>query len=112
MGFWTPHPLIKHIMQPLLFSDERTTWFETYHRDNPQIYTMFKQFAFEAINAGVTRLSSKAIVERLRWQTMIRGNDEFKINNNVTPYYARLFNQEYPQHEGFFATRNAKADEV
>lgn len=95
-------------MQPTLFEENR---FQQYHESNPQIYEGFKRFAFEAINRGAKHIGSKAIMERLRWETNIAAQDgEFKVNNIMTPFYARLFMKDFPKHRGLFATRRAKAD--
>jgi hypothetical protein len=37
--------------------------------------------------------------------------DDWRLNNNYRPYYARLLMQQEPQLQGFFALRTAKADE-
>jgi hypothetical protein len=34
--------------------------------------------------------------------------DGFKVNNNYTPYYARLYEAEHPELKGFFAKRKVK----
>ena len=97
--------------QPSLFDlPAEQTAFEKYHAENPQIYRVFKRFAIEAINAGCKHLGAQTIVERVRWETNVMGNDGYKINNNYSAYYSRLFMKEFPQHVGFFATRTAKAD--
>ena len=84
--------------------------FKQYHEANPHIYIAFKRFAFEAINAGRHYLGAGFVVERMRWETMISGDDEFKLNNNYRAYYARLFMDEYPDNKGFFRTRKSAAD--
>lgn len=105
----------KHFMdgQLSLFEgiDEATeTAFRAYHQSNPHIYEWFKRFAFEKIRRGSRRVGSKAIFERLRWESPAIATGEFKINNNFTAPYARLFMKEYPEHRGVFATRRARAD--
>ena len=83
-------------------------WWE-FHRENPEVYELFKRFAFEAARVR-DHYSSDAIVHRIRWYTAIETQDhtaDFKINNNWTPYYGRLFMVDFPEHEGFFRTRLA-----
>ena len=93
--------------QPELFQSK----FEEYHRENPHVYQLFKRFTFEKINAGAQHLGSSAVFERIRWETSVTTTgDEFKINNTYQPFYARLFMKDYPEHEGFFRLRTAKAD--
>ena len=81
-----------------------------WHRDNPRVYELFQQYTLQAINAGRPRYSARVVIERIRWHVNIetRG-DEFKINDHYTPYYARLFMRDHPQHAGFFETRERLA---
>lgn len=86
--------------------------FPAYHAENPHIYEAFKKYTFQLINAGRKNIGSKLIIERLRWDTLITGNDDFKINNNYAPFYSRLFMNEFPEHLGFFRQRESKFDNV
>ena len=83
--------------------------FNDWHRDNPQVYELFKQFAFEAISRGHKRLSAWLVVGRIRWETsIITHGDDYKISNDFIALYARKFMADYPQHEGFFVTKEMK----
>ena len=85
---------------------------------HPVIYMHFCRFARELIAAGRERASSKMIVERIRWETMVRPTDQgvpnvvepLKINNNMTAYLARLWLEEHPEHPDFFRTRKASGE--
>lgn len=89
-----------------------TARFRTYHVANPQIYTWFKRFAFQKINAGAKHLGGKAIMERIRWESPVDANgDAFKVNNSYTSFYVRLFRREFPQYSHLFAVRRSVADE-
>lgn len=103
-----------HLQLPL-FGDEiapEESRFRRYHKENPAVYELFVRFTRQAISAGRKRFSATAIIQRIRWETAVTGNDGFKINNNYSSYYARLFIREYPQHEGFFVTRAGRVDQV
>jgi hypothetical protein len=39
---------------------------------------------------------------------MISGNDQFKVNNNYSADYARLFEKDFPQYAGIFMKRLMK----
>jgi len=88
--------------------DER---FQEYHRKNPLVYKLFKQFAFRAFHSGRRHFSAKAIMERVRWEVAMSTQDDegFKINNNYTSRYARLLVEEYPVFENFFEMRELRA---
>ena len=82
---------------------------EQYHKDNPDIWKAFEKFTLEAVAAGKKHYSSKSIFERIRWETEVEAKHEiFKINNNFTPHYARIFEKKYPNLEGFFRKRKVK----
>lgn len=69
---------------------------------HPQVYDLFKRFTLELIATGRTRYSAKAIIERVRWETDVRGGKPFKIANMVTAYLARRFCEENPEYSEFF----------
>jgi hypothetical protein len=88
------------------------TRFEEYHAANPQVYEKLREFALAARRAGRTLMSINMLHERLRWYTTVEAvGDDFKVNNNYRPYYARLLMKNEPQLAGMFETRKSKADE-
>lgn len=85
--------------------------FNRYDEANPRVWQLFKRFAFEAIEASRTRLSASLIAERIRWEVSVATFGEpFKINNNYRAFYARKFEEHFPQHAGKFAFRQSVAD--
>ena len=80
-----------------------------WHKENPEFYSMFKKFTFQAIRKGHRKLSAWLIVNRIRWETMIvTTGDEYKISNDYIALYARLFMYQYPDYKGFFNTKPMK----
>ena len=86
--------------------------FFEYHKANPHVYDLFKRFASDLYAAGRGHFGSKAIIERIRFETAVRGNDEFKINNNFASCYARLLILDMPIFREFFETRRSAGNEV
>jgi hypothetical protein len=83
---------------------EREFW--VFHQENPYVYEMFNRFTQSAIRRGFQHLSSDMVCHRIRWETTIETSDrEFKLNNNHTAYYGRLWMLDHPEHKGFFRTR-------
>ena len=78
-----------------------------FHIQNPEVWDLFVQFTFEMIRRGFSNYSSNAIFERIRWEKDAGGDgtSQFKLNNNYRALYARRFMRMYPEHEGFFRTR-------
>jgi len=58
---------------------------------------------------GFKRYSIRAVIHRLRWHYAMthgpNGEDQYLINNNMTPYLARFIMDRVPDLQGFFETR-------
>jgi hypothetical protein len=79
--------------------------FAKFHAENPHIYELFKRFTADVIRAGFQNFSARAVFHRIRWYTNVETNDpNFKINNNHSPYYARMWMIDHDR-KGFFRTR-------
>jgi len=83
--------------------------FATYHSENPHIYREFEKMTFALIRAGKDHYGAKAIFEAMRFETIISGNDDFKINNNYTSRYVRMFDKKHPGLSDFFRKRELKS---
>lgn len=94
--------------------DARVAAFEEFHRRNPEVYRLLLRFSLEALTSGRRRYSIWAIVNRVRWHVEIEtdSDDEFKLNNNHAPHYARLLMAKEPRLAGFFEIRENRALEV
>jgi len=98
------------MIQQSLFTSKLDLAFAQYHAHNPQIYQLFKQFAFKVKNAGFKKYSARTIFHRIRWHIEVdTKGDPFKINNNFSSRYARMLIDEFPEFEGFFELRRLKS---
>ena len=86
--------------------------FIEFHRRNPHIYHLLKDYALLVKRAG-RKIGMKALFERIRWDYMVqsRSQTEYKLNNNFTAYYARLLMDAEPELAGFFETRGRQHDQ-
>lgn len=85
--------------------------FCSYHDANPNVYIAFRDMTRATIAKGFKHYSAKGIFELIRWHTGTAAyKDCFKVNNNYTPFYARKFEAEFPQHKDFFRKRGSKFD--
>jgi len=85
-----------------------------FHRQHPEVWDMFVQFTFQMIDRGYKNYSVNAIFERIRWEKDSVGGDgltSFKLNNNYRAFYSRRFMKMYPDHAGFFRTRQQTSEE-
>jgi hypothetical protein len=81
--------------------------FKAFHEANPKVWELFKKFAFELIDKKFKHYSADAVCHQVRWHTAVVTSDrDFKLNNNFTSRYARLFHKEFPRYDGFFITRS------
>jgi hypothetical protein len=86
-------------------SEAERVKFEKYHAENPHVYTEFEKFAnLAALHRP--HFSARAIIHKMRWETMVGGSGHFKIQDHVSPYYARLFEQNNPRLKGFFRKKH------
>lgn len=85
------------------------TWdrFIAYHRANPDVWHWFEVYALRAATSG-RKLGAKAIAERVRWETEMVHNEEFRMCNSYISYYARIFAAKYPEFRDYFEFRNIK----
>jgi hypothetical protein len=99
-------------------SRNRSRWLQTldafvaFLERVPTFWPLFERYAFRAQRVGRERLSSMLVVQRVRWDHAT-GDDRdhwgLKLNNNFTPYCARLFEILHPEAEGFFEMREQKS---
>lgn len=75
---------------------------------NPHQYELFNRFAWELLNRGYKTLSAYLIFERMRWETAVTSDEEFKVNNNYRPYFARKWMDDHKM-PGVFRTRRTRA---
>lgn len=88
--------------------------FREFHAANPHVYARLKYMALRLRRRGRKKYSIRTLYHVLRWEHDIStiGSRDFKLNNNYTPFYARLLMRLEPELEGFFETRAAVADEA
>jgi hypothetical protein len=81
--------------------------FREFHWRNPQVYKLFTHFANQALMSGREYFGARMIGERIRWYTRVETTDaDFKVNDHVWPYYARLLMLEDSRFRGFFSLRD------
>jgi len=96
-----------------LFAGIENKQFPFYHLENPHIYAKFKEITLGAIQRGFTHWSSKGVFEILRYETAVFAKDgQYKVNNTYTPFYSRMFTNEFPNHKDFFERRKSKFDKL
>tara|TARA_R110002051_G_C8691427_1_gene493111 strand:- start:230 stop:652 length:423 start_codon:yes stop_codon:yes gene_type:complete len=93
--------------------EAETDWerFKDLHKSRPGIYRKFCEIALTMIERGQDRDSAYSVMHVLRFQDFSPGVDmrpesDYKISNNMTPFYARLFHRDYPEHREFFSIKS------
>ncbi len=90
------------------FSEEFMSWLP----DNEHVWNAFALEAMKIKRAGFKRYSARTIIHVLRHHSAIAEADgEWKINNNHSPYLARLFDLCYPHYAGLFEYRKIKNEQ-
>lgn len=89
---------------------------ERYHAwisQNPQVLGLFERFALEASQRG-KKFSIYLLRERIRWEIKMqweKDGDDFKLNNNYTPYIARDLIERHPEYAELIELRSMKGTE-
>lgn len=83
--------------------------FERFHAENPEVYRMFCRIAAAYARKGHKYVSAKDIFEQIRVKVDTRHEGLWKLNNNFTALYARLFMDQHPDYKPMFRTRMRKA---
>lgn len=84
--------------------------FVEYIDKRPHIWREFRDFSFQAIRSGATKLSSKMIINRLRWYGQIekQEGDRYKIDDQCHSFLARMFVSSFPDHADKFDLRSTR----
>ena len=75
--------------------------FKEFHAKNPLVYKMFKRYFIQLIDKSRGKpLGSKLAFERTKFEILTTHKvDQYKINNDFAPAYARLFIKENPAYK-------------
>ena len=86
------------------FSDEFVEWLP----QNFHVWHNFARETFKIIDIGFKHYSARTILHFLRHHTAVeqRSTEGFKLNNNYSPYLARLWALRYPDRGYIFEYRN------
>ena len=89
------------------FTDEFVDWLP----DNMHVWDAFVAEAQKVRARGFKRYSARTIIHFLRHHTAVAeaSNTGWKVNNNHSPYMARLFDLRYPSMAGMWEYRITKA---
>jgi len=83
--------------------------FEKFHSENPEIYEELIKQARALKAMGREKYGVKSLFEVIRWhRAMNTRGDDFKLNNNHAPFYARRIMAREPDLDGFFEIRAQK----
>ena len=78
-------------------------------KSNAHVWIAFEREALEVVRCGFKHYSARTILHFLRHHTALKQNGEgWKLNNNHSPYLARLFNIVHPQHASLFELRESR----
>jgi len=83
--------------------------FRAFHAANPHVLEELLRLARARLNAGATYISSKALYEDCRTSLRTLHGDDYKLNNDYTPYYSDLLREREPRLEGVIKIRQRRA---
>jgi hypothetical protein len=85
--------------------------FAEFDEQHPEVYEMYKRFAFELRSRGCERGSTQQILGRIRWETNVNpGKDGgFRVNEQFKKLYAKKLVAEDESFRDFFEFRERRA---
>lgn len=93
-----------------MHSERFTPDFLAYLPENLHVYDAFEREALKVARRGFKHYSARTIIEVLRHHSALEeSGGAWKLNNDNTPYLARLFGLMNPALECLFEFREAKA---
>lgn len=86
-----------------------TDTFLAFHHANPQVYRTLVGLAREWTRNGKVKCGIDLLWNTCRWRLSleIEGEEQFELNNNFTPFYARALMHFEPDLAGIFNLRRA-----
>jgi len=100
------HPIVEVMKKnEELFCEEFTDWLP----NNLHVWDAFVGEAMKVRNKGFRHYSARTIIHVLRHHSVVQEQgSEWKINNNHSPYLARLFDLMFPAFAGMWEYRETK----
>jgi hypothetical protein len=81
--------------------------------DNAHVWEAFEREALAVIAVGFQHYSARTIVHVLRHHSALtEKNSPWKLNNDNSPYLARLWALAYPEHADFFEFRSTRTPQA
>ena len=97
------------VRENTLRAENDSAWI--FHANNPTILLELRRLALQLKDAGHRKYSIKGLFEVLRFNAAIRTTGKkYKLNNTLTPFYARLLMETEPRLKGFFNTRKSASE--
>jgi len=91
-----------------LMTEQQEAQFRNFHRVHPHVYEQLKTLALRLKNVGVQSYGMKALFEILRFNALLSVDNNFELNNNYAPLYARLLMKQEEELQGFFKIRTLR----
>lgn len=90
-----------------LFTKKFAAWLP----NNFHVYDAFVEETLKIIRHGFSHYSARTILHYLRHHTAVseNSNSQWKLNNDYSPYMARLFDLMHPHLAGLFEFRETPA---
>src|SRR4051794_23606267 len=81
--------------------------FEEFDRRNPDVLDWLVALVRDCRQRGMTRIGARYLAERFRWEARLEidFDDDFRLNSNLVPIYARVIAYEHPELAKLFTFR-------
>jgi len=85
--------------------------FVDFHTANPEVYALFREYAWELKRRGFEAFSADAICHRIRYESALRKGpgETFKLSNDLVAWYSRMLIHNEPVFADFFTLRELRS---
>ena len=91
------HPEVEAYLIREGYQPEKVLEFFAWHEKRRAIWWAFERKALEMLNEGTCRIGAKDIFEQIRKDPGMTSSTGWKVNNNYSAIYGRIFVYKYPR---------------
>ena len=94
------------LLAPRTQAQER---FDKFNEAHPEVLRELRTLAVQMKRRGFESYSIMTLYGAARYRLSLESGEDFKLNNNYMPFYARRLMETTPELRGFFETRELRA---
>jgi len=91
--------------------DTTSDRFHRFHEANPAVYNAIVSMSKQVRSKGLKKWSVRSAFHVLRYVSVnVDAGNDYKINDNFSPFYSRMIQARVPELSEFFVNKKSQAD--